>query len=335
MSVVLRRLLFLTVAVIMFPLLAAACTTSATATASCAFVVGTGQSGSDTKLHRILYPGQKVTLGTYETISYVPCNSRNYIINNGNVKNANGETVGDRGTLIVATTKNGTSIAIAARALWTLNQSQKSMEDFYNVCFKYQCASKNDIGGDANFSTKGWNGMLAENFGPAMDGAARRAAINVDDNIWRTHDPSQYQALGDSMSEAFGDVVRANLGYPEDLFCGSGNSAWSDKDNPGQGTFTCSPVRIIVDDVQLLPAQADQSSQSTATVNEQRLKNARALYGDGAEYWLGLQDSIEKCRAAGATCVINIGGTAGGPAIVAPQSNPTPAPQATPAKKQG
>ena len=208
-----------------------------TTTASCAFVVGNGRGGNDTKLHKIVYPGQLVAISENETISYVPCNSRNYIINNGTVKNANGETVGDRGTPIVAYTSTGVQINIVTRALWTLNQSNAAMLKFYTVCFKYQCASSQDIGGGSNFSTPGWNGMLAENFGPAMDSAARLAAIKVGDSIWQLHDPMLYQSLGDNMSAVIADVMRANLGFSEDLFCGSGNSVWDDPGRPGEGKF--------------------------------------------------------------------------------------------------
>jgi len=281
-------------------------------------------------LHRIIYPGQTVAWNSGEKVTYVPCNSRNYIINDGEVKNANGEVVGDRSVLISATTSTGVPISIAARALWTLNQSDAAMRAFYNVCFKYQCASDQDQSGKVNFSTSGWNGMLAENFGPAMDAAARVAAIKADDNIWRLHDPEQYKALADSMSAAFGDAVRANLGYPMDLFCGSGNSAWSDPTRPGEGDFTCMPVRIVVDNVQRGQVQADDSAQGILTINAQRLANAQALYGPDAGYWLGLQDTVDRCKDAGVACVINIGGTGCGPAVVVPIDNPAPLPTAMP-----
>lgn len=304
----------------------------ATTTASCAFLVGDGLNGNDAKVRSIIYPGQQVPNHVNEKVYYVPCNSRNYIVNDGTVKNANGAVVGDRSTLISATTKSGVPITIAARALWTLNQSDRAMRAFYNVCFKYQCASSEDVGGDANFSTPGWNGMLAENLGPALDTAARMAAIEVDDSVWQNHNPLQYKALGDKMSEVFADVMRANWGYSEDLFCGSGNSMWADPENPGTGEFTCTPVRIIVDDVQRGEVMADDSTEGVTTINQQRLKNAQALYGESAGYWLGLQDSIDKCKEAQVPCVFNIGGAAASPAVVVPANTPVPVPTATPAQ---
>lgn len=308
-------------------LLLVACPSASTA--SCAFIVGDGTN--DTKVHKIIYPGQVMPTLSYEKILYVPCNSRNFIINPPDSKDASGKPVGDRHTPIVATTKSGVSVAIWARGLWTLNQSEEAMRAFYNVCFKYTCYSTEDKGGTANFSTEGWNGMLGENFGFAMDtaGGLALASGNISDDIWKLHDRILYQKLGDAMSAQFADAMRQNLGYPVDLFCGSGNSAWKNPEQPGQGEFTCSPVRIMVDDVQVLSNQSSQDSEGAKTLNAQRLANAEALYGQDAGYWLGLQDSIDKCKAAGTTCIINIGGGGGGPAVTVPANRPTPVPTST------
>lgn len=298
-------------------ILAACSSNEATTTASCAFITGDGEKGHDAKLHDVLYPGEAVHRDNSEDISWVPCNSRNYIINDGSVRNANGDKVGDRDTPIVATTKTGVTIHISATAYWTLNESEASMRNFYAVCFKYSCANGEDVGGGSNFSTPGWNGMLAENFGPAMDKAARLAAIEADDSIWQTHDPDQYQALADKMSAVFSGVIQANFGYTEDLFCGSGNSVWSDPNKPGEGTFSCTPVRVDITDIQVVSGQSSQSSEGAIEINKQRKASAEVLYGDFAGYWLGLQDSIALCKAQGITCIFNIGDT-GSPAIPVP-----------------
>lgn len=324
-----KRLSLLVVVLFILPLLLAAC--GGVTTASCAYVVGTGQNGNDAKIHKIFLPGQAIgTTSSGEETWYVPCNSRNFIINDGSIKNANKETVGDRGTFTVAYTKTGVGISIASSAFWTLNQSQSAMENFWAVCLKYSCASKEDKGGGANYSTAGWNGMLAENLAYAIDAAARKAAFNVDDTVWQLQDPLQYKALADGMSAAFADAIRANLGYKDDLFCGSGNSAWSDPSKPGEGTFNCSPIRFRIDGVKPLENQGNQNSEGATTINKQRLENAKALYGDQAEYWLGLQDSIDKCRGI-PMCIVNLGGNDSGPAVVVPNAA-TPTAMPTPKK---
>ena len=97
--------------------------------------------------------------------------------------------------------------------------------------------------------------------------------------------------------------------------------------------FTCSPVRIIVDSVERDESQADTSGQGAITINEQRLEAARAVYGEQAEYWLGLQDSIAQCKGASVPCVINIGGEPGSVALPVNKPVPTPLPTPSPTPK--
>lgn len=301
-------------------------------TATCAFIIGAGSGGYDAKVHKIVYPGQVVPESlTGEVVRYVPCNSRNYIINDGTVK-VGEKTVGDRGTLTLATTSSGVQITIKSTALWTLNQSEQALRDFYTVCFKYSgtddpCLSTGDQGGNANFSSEGWNGMLSENFGPSIDVAAGLAAFEVKDAIWQTHDPKEYQALADKMSVYFWDAVRARFGFQENLFCGSGNSGWPDPNKPGEGEFFCSPVRFIVEDVQIYKQAGESGTVAQGQLNAITLANAKAKYGDDAAgFWLGLIDSIEACKGSGATCIFNVGNSSGAPTINLPAPAPTAAP---------
>lgn len=280
---------------------------SAATTASCAYVVGDGSMGNDAKIHDIIYPGQTIPQNDGERVWFVPCNSRNFIVNDGTVIDTNGQRVGDRTTLITAYTSSGVQINIGVRALWTLNQSDDAMRDLYNVLHKYNAWSSQDQTGEVNNATPGWNDMLAENFGPALEAAAQKAAIQVDDTIWELHDPKQYEALGNAMAELFPGEIRANLGYSTDLFCGSGNSTWPDPEKPGEGEFYCSPVRIIVSDVRRGVVESDESTAGALSINEQRLENARALYGEDAGYWLAVQDTVEKCQKNGTLCIFNFG----------------------------
>lgn len=318
-----KQSVMLVIGLFVLTMILTACTSVSPQTATCAYIIGVGHSGYDANVHRIVYPGQSIPESlSGETVRYIPCNSRNFIINEGTNINANGEKVGDRGTLTKATTNSGTQISIASTALWTLNQSEQAMRDFYSVCFKYTCFDDNDQGGSANFSTPGWNGMLSENFGPAIDAAARRAAAEVDDSVWQTHNPEQYKALADLMSAYFADEVRARFGFPEDLFCGSGNSGWADPNKPGVGEFTCTPVRILVEDVQPLKMSTDSGTEAQLNLNAARLESAKALYGDGASFWLGLQDTIAACKSAGSSCIFNIGGANGFSPLTIPTTVP-------------
>jgi len=309
------------VAVVLGASMVSGCSTSAKS-ASCAFVVGNGQNGNDTKFDRVIWPGQSVGSESGKDVTYVPCNSRNYITNDGSVKDANGNKVGDRSTPTIAYTKTGVQIKVWTTVAFTLNQSEDAMKNFYALCFKYTCADTKDQGGDANSSTPGWNSMLGENFGPTVDAAAAKAAFSLDDSIWQKHDPALYEELAKQVAGSFDDIMRQKVGYQQDLFCGSGNSQWKDPENPGGkgNTFTCSQVRVTVDKVERGENNGSDGTAGAQELNKQRLANAQQIYGDSASFWLGLMDAIDHCKAANVTCVLNIGG-AGSPSVPVPSGH--------------
>ncbi len=280
------------------------CSTT-TPEAMCAFVVGDGQAGNDAKLHRVVQPGESIGESTGEIVRFVPCNSRNYKINDGTVVNANKEQVGDRFVPTLAYTRDGTPISIWTDSYWTLNQNEAILEKFYELCYKYSCYSESREGGAANYSTPGWNGMLGENFGPNIDDIAIEAASLISDDIWRNQDAGLRDELGDKMSALFAANMREKFGYAEDFFCGSGNSGF----NP-DGTYNCTQVRVDVVRVdRYVPTTEEAASNpdAQARLNAERLRVAEALYGPSAGYWLGVQDSINACRNAQTPCQIMIG----------------------------
>jgi hypothetical protein len=292
--------------------------------ASCSFVVGDGDGDHDARVHHVYLPNDNIHYDeSSEIVRYVPCNARNFIINDGTIRNANNQVVGDRDTPTVAYTTTNVKMKIMSTTAWTLNQSTNAMINFWTFCFKYTCASSKDTAGTANFSTPGWNGMLGENFNPTIDASIQEAAKQFGDELWQDHDRHVFDKLSKAASNIFKDRVRQLNGYSTDLFCGSGNSQWDSK----RKNFTCSAVRIIINDVQA----ADASLQQTASketqaeqdkkANAKRLDAAKELYGDDASGWLGLQDTIEKCKAAGSTCIINLGGSNVSPAVPVPTGN--------------
>lgn len=293
----------------------------ATNSSACGFVTGDGSDSHDLKLHRVVYPNQTIHVGDYEDIHYVPCNARNYIINDGTIRDANNHVVGDSKTRIRAFTSTGTPVDVSLSAYWTLNESKSSLYNFWPVCDKYKCASNSPAAGSANYSSEGWNGMLGENFLPALYRDAKTVTSSEGDNTWQTHDPKLYATMSARASTAFQGIIRQVNGYDTDLFCGSGNSGWADESKPGSGEFTCSSVRIVIDDID--KAQVDDESatgtQSQIKLNKDRLKAARAQYGSGAGAWLGFQDTIDRCRQVErATCIVTIGGS--NPLAVTPRN---------------
>ena len=299
-----------------FGLTAVACVeepSNSTPSAMCAFVIGDGQEGRDVNIHKIVYPGQPLNRNSEtEDLRFVPCNSRNFIINNGTVTNANGDVVGDRKIPIKAYTSTGTPVHLYVSAYWTLNQSPAALNKFYEFCYKYTCASSDDKAGTANFSTPGWNGMLGENFGPTLDSVGQLAASKYPDDIWKKHDATMIAQLALDMSNEFNSKMRAKTGYDVDLFCGSGNSQWPNPNKPGEGEFICTNVRIEVTAVEVADAAlGQQESQANAAeqakaANAQRLEAARQVYGDAAAYWLALQDTLAKCQSENTTCIVTL-----------------------------
>jgi hypothetical protein len=295
----------------------AACTSVTNGEANCAFVVDI-DSG---KTERVILPGVSEDYNSSEqSVRYVPCNPRTFIVNDGTVKNRNGEQVGDRFNPSLAYTRTGTPVLVWSSSYWTLNQTPHILKNqFGPLCFKFTCHSTEATGGDANFSTKGWNGMLGEHHGSSVDTVAVEHVASFDDALWRPGSPDMaknQKALGDLMSNSFAAAMATTTGSDTQLFCGSGNSGWKDPGKPGEGTFTCSNVRIKIDKV--VPVDKKLLDSVTALANNAaRLNAAKEVYGDAASFWLGLQDTIEKC-APPKTCVFNIGG-AGVPAVNVPQ----------------
>jgi hypothetical protein len=295
-----------------------------------------GDGTYDTVVDRIIYPGQSVPVdsgGSYHKVEYVPCNQRNYLINDGSQTNANGAQVGDEHTLIKAKTMTGTDILIAVSAYWTLNQSEDAMRAFYAFQLKYKAASERDIAGDFNSSTEGWNNMLGENFGPAVARAAREGSSLTTDAIWQTNDPEQIKILTDYMTQNIDDKLRQNVGYSDfDLFCGSGQSQWTDPNAPGVGEFYCAPIRIVVDSVIRNPDQTNASTEGSIDLSQQRLQVAQELYGvEEAGCWLGLQDLAQAFKDSGSTFILNFNGACNTsntvpPSIILPEATTTAAP---------
>jgi hypothetical protein len=278
------------------------CDDVATTSASCAFIVH--DSDTDKSVDDVIYPNQSGSEGDDKKTLYFPCNSRTYGINRGNKKNANDEKIGDRFTLAPGTTATGTDVLVSVTAYWTLNEDPNVLKnEFYNLCEKYGCWSEDPISNSANYADPGWNGMLGENMGEPIDRTVHRVTSEFSDALWQEGTQEEYDKLGERLSGEFAADVLVATGYNEDLFCGSGNSGWTDPNKPGKGEFTCTNVRFVVDDVvnedHERQEQANEANGLSSQIedNEKQLKAAKAKYGSQAEFWLGLQDYAEGCSA--------------------------------------
>lgn len=291
-----------------------ACGSSATPIGSCAFIVGDGDNGNDANIHKISLPGENITIGSDEKAQYVPCGPRNYEMNDGKKTNANNEKIGDFFTPVTATTSTGTQVKVSVKVYFTLNESDAAMRAFYPLCYKHTCySSESDGGKKVNSATPGWNAMLGENFPDTITTLIKDAVRTHDDTIWRNQDSKQWVEVAEQSANGFAEAIRPKVGSQENVFCGIGNSGWADPKKPGKGEFTCGNVffEVLSLDNADKKTQNLESDKQAATlqqeVNAAQLEAAKARYGDQAEYWLGLQDAIAKCKDAGSTCVVNMG----------------------------
>lgn len=281
-----------------------ACTSAATPSGMCGWIVGDGQNGHDRKTKQIVYENENPDVdANSEEAHYVPCGARNFIITDGSTKDLKGKPLGDQTTPDTATTKTNTPVKVQLAAYWELNQSKSALTEFQSVCNKYDCYTKNTNAGSSNFATTGWNKMLQEDFAPSIQSALDTAMKQMPDEIWENQDPVLYQQLSKLLAADFMEQVRVPTGSNIDLFCGSGNSGW----DIAHKKFTCTNVRFSVTKVE----SASKSTQTAATAKSQTQINTDAnsarynskfpLYGPLTNYWLGVQDSVKSCPK-GSTC---------------------------------
>ena len=296
---------------------------------ACAIKSSDGKEGRDAKIEDVYYPGEKIKYDyAEEVITFVPCNPRNLMVNDGTVVDGNGDKVGDRYTQTVGYTKEGTMVLISWSAFWMLNQSENVMRrSLYPLCSKYSCGSEEAKAGSVNNSTEGWNDMLGENNMPASDSLLKGLSSTVLTNkSWMNHDQTEWNELAGAASKGFAEAIRPYTGFADDIFCGSGSvSGWDDPNAPGKGEFTCGNVRFVIDDV--VPADkdlAELANRSTKAaqekkVNQEELAAAKNKYGPDAGYWLGLQDTLELCNK-NASCIVSLGGNGSTPNVTVPRA---------------
>lgn len=301
------------------------CSSAATSSAQCGLVIGDGKNSHNADFHKLVLPGTTEDYDlSAEVVRYVPCGPRNFLITDGTKKGLDGKVVGDRASVAQAMTKKeitkpSVQVDVSMSLYWTLNQEKPAMINFYNLCYKYTCYTENmDEAGSQNSSTPGWNSMLAENMSPAADRTLRTVMPNFTTDI--INDQASWKTLGDQMSAEFMKQIRTTTGYTTDLFCGSGNSTW----NKAKTVFTCSNVRIVIDDITESDASLRQNRtdaakiQNDSALNDARVAAAKKLYGTRTDETLSDLDKIKACKAAGATCLVNIG-SGGSPIVTVPQ----------------
>ena len=285
---------------------AAGCSHAAPAISQCAVVTGYG-FGSSQNIVAVAHPGDKIQVGNGDTAWYYPCDARNYVT---------APSGGDRSAPMSVRTGTGPGgapgmpVQVWTAVYFTPNQDDPAMKAFLPFCLKYGCASDstqtdNSVSSLAHSSTPGWNNMLAENFGPAVDRATQDVIGKFGPTLWTDH--SQWAALGNLIAASFNAELEKETGNSTPFFCGDSSTVTN-----------CTQVQVVVSNVTPTDPQVgaeynqEIAAENALAANTARLKAAQELYGPYAQYFLGIQDTAADCK----TCTIYIG---------APGTIPTPA----------
>lgn len=294
-------------AVVATPLLTG-CQNVQTFSSQCAYIIQNGYFDAH-HVKTILLPGERSN-HTNSTVKYLYCNARNYRIQPG------GDVSGL--TQISAKTApssngDGTPVDVQLEAYFSVNQNHQALLDFLPFCEKYNCFSPKDTAGNQNLdnsSSPGWNNMLAENFPNAINRATRTAMLQFPPTVW--NDTSQWSKVADAISANFSQQLQVQDSSPdsEPFFCDQGSTPTS-----------CKPVRFAIESIdpsdpqiraiynqQVEQQQQTLLAQQQAKTNAAELRAARQKYGKLADYFLGLQDTINDCKG-NANCDVIIGGS--------------------------
>lgn len=270
-------------------------------TAECILIVGNGGGEAHT-VKKVVYPGESHSDEGDDWEKHIPCGQRNYIIN------PNGQGGGDRHNPAVART--GTSedgkippmmVKTWLTANWELNQNLAVLKKFWIYCQKYNCASDESLDNSKNFSSDGWNGMLRESLSPAIDRAVAVAAAKFGPDLWKN------LALRGKFAEEISNALVNELKEPlsgNQFFCGRGSDS-RDKSE-------CKPIKFTIEGIDPVDERViqiennAQASNQEQTQDQQRIDRTNRLYGPYADYYRGLQDTIDKCNGK-QPCQIYVG----------------------------
>lgn len=276
----------------------AACTHAQPAVSQCAITTGHGWASGTQGVVAIAHPGQYVDVGNDNVTWYYPCDARNYVT---------APSGGDRSSPMSVRTgpgANGTPgmpVQVWTSVYWTPTQVDRVMPAFLAFCLKYGCAESSDqtdasVSQNAHSSTPGWNNMLAENMGPAVDRATQDVIGKFGPSLWTDH--AAWSDLGNEIAQNLNAELAKETGSNVPYFCGDAST-----------TRTCTQMSVVVSNVTPTDPAVQQlyneqiAAQQAVSVNASRLAAAQQLYGPYAQYFLGLEDLAQECK----TCTIYVG----------------------------
>ena len=267
---------------------------------------------SNQQVLNVTAPGDQAHLGSGTTTWYVWANARNYVTapSNGDRSDPQAELTGP-GPNNAPGMSDYTWSYVAFElnpALTVKNAAGRypMAESFLAFCLKYGCADQSPQNDSSNSdltrsSSPGWLAMLAEVMPRAIDNATRDAITSYGPDLWTNR--AEWGKFSDGItSNLLAEIAKLDQSGSVNYFCG-----------PGSTTTTCAPPSVIVQnvtpsDAAVVSAYNQQvAAQYAEQAGASRLAAAKEVYGSDAYYFLGLEDTINTCKAAGITCNIYVG----------------------------
>lgn len=267
----------------------ASCTTAVPALSECAATTDGGFGSSGQGITSVVHPGGQVQVGSGATAWYWPCNDRNFVTGAGGDRKAPEYAVRTAGQ----GNTPGMPVNVFTAVYFTPNQNEQVMKKFLPFCLKYGCAttdpqSNADIANTAHSSSPGWENMLLENMGPAVDRASQVAVQQFTPSLWL--EQGNWDKLGNLIAAGLNAQLNKETEHTDPFFCGSGSSQSG-----------CAQMTVVVSNV----TPADPSvvanynkqvaAEQAAAANAARVAAAQKLYGPYAYYALMLQDEASNC----------------------------------------
>jgi len=287
-----------TAAAVLSSLAIAGCSHATPALSQCAIVTGNGL-GEGHNVVNVARPGDVISIGNAQTVWYYPCDARNFVT---------ATSGGDRSDPLSVRTGPGTGntpgmpVQVWTAVYFTPNEEIAAMKAFLPFCLKYGCAANQDqlddsSSNEAHYSTPGWEGMLIENMGPAIDRATQAVISAYGPTLWTDH--SLWASLGDKIAANLNAELAQEDGSSIPFFCGNAST-----------TATCAPMTVVVSNVtptdpEIVTEYNEQiEAENAVAANAAQEKAAQELYGPYTQYFLGLDKLAAQC---GAKCVIYVG----------------------------
>jgi hypothetical protein len=286
---------------------AVSCSYATPSIGECGVVTGRG-IGDNQTIKKVVQPGAKVHKGTREEDWYLPCNVRNYFTGGDDPDRANSMV------LRTAAGKDGTPgmpIYVDSQSIFQLFQTKDALKKFFPFCLKYSCADPSPADKDSaaersgrnKASSPGWQAMLREVYGKALDNATKDALATGKwgPDLWRKND--EWQALGAEISKNFNKELSVFTGTTSPFFCA-----------PSADIQKCYAPQVYVSQVRPQSSTIeDQYNQQVAAENAKaantaRRKAAGLLYGSKTDETLELLDLVNACKAAKVACNLYVGG---------------------------